>query len=121
MTFNRGEQMSARRVSLVLSMLLGLISMADRAAFAAEQPLKKGERILFLGDSITQAGAAPGGYVTLVKESLAKKHPDLAIEVIGAGISGNRVPDLEPRLDRAAIAKQPTLALIYILISDVSH
>jgi lysophospholipase L1-like esterase len=102
-------------------MLLGLVSMADRAAFAAEQPLKKGERILFLGDSITQAGAAPSGYVTIVKEALAKKHPDLGIEVIGAGISGNRVPDLEDRLDRDVIQKKPTLVVIYIGINDVWH
>ena len=113
--------MSARSISLGISMLLGLSSMADRASLAAEQPLKKGERILFLGDSITQAGAAPGGYVAIVKEALAKKHPDLGIEVIGAGISGNRVPDLEARLERDVIEKKPSLVVIYIGINDVWH
>lgn len=97
------------------------ISMAASTGNAAETALKKGERIVFLGDSITQAGAGPGGYVTLVKEQLAKAHPDLAIEVIGAGISGNRVPDLEARLDRDVIQKKPTLVVIYIGINDVWH
>src|SRR6516225_6673743 len=121
MTFNRGNSMSARSISLGISMLLGLSSMADRASLVAEQPLKKGKRILFLGDSITQAGAAPGGYVAIVKEALAKKHPDLGIEVIGAGISGNRVPDLEARLERDVIEKKPSLVVIYIGINDVWH
>lgn len=34
--------------------------------------LKMGDRIVFLGDSITQAGAGPMGYVTLVRNALEK-------------------------------------------------
>jgi lysophospholipase L1-like esterase len=93
----------------------------QHSAMAADKPLGKGERIVFLGDSITQAGAAPGGYVALVKEAVAKKYPDLETEIVGAGISGNRVPDLETRLDRDVISKKPTLVVIYIGINDVWH
>ena len=39
-------------------------------------------RIIFLGDSITEAGANPGGYVSLVADSLQKISED--IEVQGA-------------------------------------
>jgi lysophospholipase L1-like esterase len=105
----------------ILVLLLMGLTMNDRQAEAAAKPLNKGERIVFLGDSITQAGAGEGGYVTLVKEALAKQHPDLGIEVIGAGISGNRVPDLEARLDRDVLEKKPTLVVIYIGINDVWH
>jgi len=83
--------------------------------------LKKGERIVFLGDSITQAGVGRIGYVTLIKNRLAEKHKDLEIEVIGAGISGNKVPDLQKRLEKDVIAKKPTLVVIYIGINDVWH
>jgi lysophospholipase L1-like esterase len=83
--------------------------------------LKKGERIVFLGDSITAAGVGKTGYVTLIKNKLAEKHPDLGIEVIGAGISGNKVPDLQRRLDKDVLAKKPTLVVIYIGINDVWH
>ncbi|HEY2250710.1 MAG TPA: GDSL-type esterase/lipase family protein [Planctomycetaceae bacterium] len=95
--------------------------MQQTCAVAADKPLGKGERIVFLGDSITQAGAGPGGYVALVKEAIAKKYPDIDIEVIGAGISGNRVPDLEARLDKDVLTKKPTLVIIYIGINDVWH
>ena len=80
----------------------------------------RAERIIFFGDSITELGAGPGGYVTLVKDSLTKSSGG-TIEVIGAGISGNRVPDLLARVDRDVIARKPTLTIIYIGINDVWH
>jgi lysophospholipase L1-like esterase len=80
-----------------------------------------GERIVFLGDSITQGGAGPGGYVTLVREAIAAALPDKGVEVLGAGISGNKGPDLELRLDRDVLAKKPTTVVVYIGINDVWH
>ncbi len=105
---------------------LALLLLAAAAAplFAADAelpPLKKGDRIVFLGDSITQAGVGPKGYVTLVKNQLAEKHKDLEIEVIGAGISGNKVLDLQRRLDKDVLARKPTLVVVYIGINDVWH
>ena len=83
--------------------------------------LKKGDRIVFLGDSITQAGVGEKGYVTLIKNTLAEKHKDLGIEIIGAGISGNKVPDLQKRLQKDVLDKKPTIVVIYIGINDVWH
>src|SRR6266566_3817729 len=95
-------------LAAILFLSMGLLMHSQRA-MAADKPLEKGERIVFLGDSITQAGAGPDGYVSFVKEAVAKKYADLGIEVIGAGISGNRVPDLEARLERDVLSKKPTL------------
>jgi lysophospholipase L1-like esterase len=104
---------------LVAALVLGAPSFASAAD--DPPPLKKGEKIVFLGDSITQAGVTSKGYVTLIKNALAEKHKDLGIEVIGAGISGNKVPDLQKRLERDVLAKKPTLVVIYIGINDVWH
>jgi isoamyl acetate esterase len=98
-----------------------LLAVAGTVAADDAPALKKGDRIVFLGDSITAAGVGPKGYVTLIKKQLAEKHPDLGIEVIGAGISGNKVPDLQKRLDKDVIARKPTLVVIYIGINDVWH
>ena len=76
-------------------------------------------RIVFLGDSITEAGVNPGGYVTLVADSL--RTLDAEIQVFGAGISGNKVPDLLARLDEDVLAHEPTHVVIYIGINDVWH
>jgi lysophospholipase L1-like esterase len=99
------------------------LTVLTAPAFAADPAitLKKGDRIVFLGDSITQAGVGEKGYVTLIKNQLADKHKDLGIEVIGAGISGNKVPDLQKRLQKDVLDKKPTLVVIYIGINDVWH
>ena len=74
---------------------------------------KKGEaQVVFLGDSITEAGAGPDGYVTLAGKSLAERAPGTT--VVGAGISGNRVPDLLARVERIRVSfdKKPGIFLI---------
>jgi lysophospholipase L1-like esterase len=105
--------------------LVTTLFFAVHAAAAADDApkveLKGGERIVFLGDSITQGGVGPNGYVTLVKQTLAKLRIDPGIEVIGAGISGNRVPNLQQRLERDVLSKKPSIVVIYIGINDVWH
>ncbi len=97
------------------AILVGIFSGSwKRTATAAE-------RIIFLGDSITQAGAEPGGYVALYRDAFAARSAEQVPEVIGAGISGNRVPDLQARLDRDVLSRNPTRVVIYIGINDVWH
>jgi lysophospholipase L1-like esterase len=73
-------------------------------------------RIVFFGDSITEEGNAPDGYVDQLRHALAGK-----ASVIGAGISGNKVPDLQARLDRDVLPHTPTIVVVYIGINDVWH
>src|SRR5690606_25226778 len=82
---------SLSRTTLMLRTLLPALLVMVMSTSLFAQPLSKGDRIVFLGDSITQAGAGPRGYVTQVREALEKQ--ELGIEVLGAGISGNKVPD----------------------------
>lgn len=114
-------------IHIRLIRLLGFLPVAMIAigttmhTAAADIQLKQGDRIVFLGDSITQAGARPDGYVTLVRDAINTAHPDLGVEVIGAGISGHKVPDCQERLERDVLDKQPTWVVIYIGINDVWH
>ncbi len=86
-----------------------------------QEMLAANSKVVFLGDSITQAGARPDGYVSLVRRAIEAKYPDKKIEIIGAGISGNKVPDLQKRLERDVLSKKPTTVVIYIGINDVWH
>ena len=54
--------------------------------------IEKNSRVVFFGDSITQQGNKPNGYVSIVRREIAQRHADKNVEVIGAGISGNKVP-----------------------------
>ena len=95
------------------------------ALVAADSPLRNGDRLAFLGDSITQQGAGPGGYVWLIEDALTRRLTGpLAgadVQVIRAGISGHRVPNLQERLERDVLSKKPTVVFIYIGINDVWH
>lgn len=101
-----------------------LVAFAPTLLLAQKQPMMKKEskvksaKIVFLGDSITQAGARPGGYVDLVAKRLKGQ---LGATVVGAGISGNKVPDLQRRLQKDVLDLKPTHVVIYIGINDVWH
>ena len=85
-------------------------------------------RILFQGDSITDAGRdkrdfhdlAPG-YPKYVAEHIRSAYPDADFEFINLGISGNRTSQLFDRLYTDAIAFQPDIISILIGINDVWH
>jgi lysophospholipase L1-like esterase len=111
--------MRPRKLIALLFFLLSLGILP--ACFAPKVSLQTGDHIVFLGDSITQLGDDPGGYVSLVRDTLAVRHPDMNLEVTGAGISGNKVPDLQERLATDVIALKPSVVFIYIGINDVWH
>ncbi|MHB1048767.1 MAG: SGNH/GDSL hydrolase family protein [Bacteroidota bacterium] len=76
-------------------------------------------RIIFFGDSITELGVKPDGYVSIVRDSLRSAGIDA--EIIGAGISGNKVTDLQARMKTDVLEKRPGIVVIYIGINDVWH
>jgi len=87
--------------------------------------LKKDDRILFFGDSLTQLGGqdAPKahvtkGYVKLVQESLDKSHPDLGVKVDWVATGGHVVPQLLARFEKDVLPKKPTIIVIQIGCND---
>ena len=88
---------------------------------SAEENLKKGDRIVFLSDSVTAAGTRPTGYITLAAKQIELAYPDLNVELIGAGIGGHKVPDCQKRLQTDVLDHKPTIVFIYIGINDVWH
>lgn len=92
-----------------------------RAPKATPISLRDGDRVAFFGDSITQAGANGKGYIKLIEADLPTRLPNAKVELIGAGISGHRVPNLLERVERDVLAKKPTIVIVYIGINDVWH
>jgi lysophospholipase L1-like esterase len=79
------------------------------------------KRIVFFGDSITQAGVQPTGYITRISQMLDQKKLSDRYEVVGAGISGNKVYDLYLRLEDDVLAKKPDAVVIWVGVNDVWH
>lgn len=81
----------------------------------------KPTRIVFFGDSITQAGVGPKGYITQMKDLLQARGLGNQYELIGAGIGGNKVYDLYLRMEEDVLAKNPDVVVVYVGINDVWH
>jgi lysophospholipase L1-like esterase len=82
---------------------------------------KKPTRVVFFGDSITQQGAQPGGYIVRMKEALEKTGRGSDFDLIGAGIGGNKVYDLYLRMDDDVLSQKPDVVVIWIGVNDVWH
>lgn len=85
-------------------------------------------KLLFQGDSITDAGRDRGnihdlgkGYPQYAARFLSEQHPDVEFEFIDLGISGNQTKDLVARLDTDFTDIQPDVVSIMIGINDVWH
>jgi lysophospholipase L1-like esterase len=82
--------------------------------------------IEFIGDSITDSGRMEpdfkplgNGYVRDVHLLLQTGYPELQLEIINKGISGNRVTDLKDRWKTDVLEVNPDWLFIYIGINDV--
>jgi len=78
-----------------------------------------GQKIAFLGDSITAAGARSGGYCLLVLDGLQKQ----GIKVTGvlAGISGHKSNQMLARLEKDVLSKKPDWMTLSCGVNDVWH
>ena len=83
-------------------------------------PQKK-TRVLFFGDSITQQGAAAGGFIVKIDSMCTQEKKNDQFEFIGAGVSSNKVYDLYLRMDDDVLAKNPDVVVIFIGVNDVWH
>ena len=88
----------------------------------------KNIRLVFQGDSITDAGRdrrnyhdLGNGYPKYAAECIKNENPDINFEFINFGISGNRTCELFDRLYNDGIAFQPDVISFLIGINDVWH
>src|ERR1700691_2902398 len=88
---------------------------------ATSMLLQKPKRVIFFGDSITQMGVNPGGYIVKMGEMLEQKGLSKEYELIGAGIGGNKVYDLYLRIDDDVLSKKPDIVFIWVGVNDVWH
>ena len=85
-------------------------------------------RILFQGDSITDAGRdrrnyynLGNGYPSIAAPMIRETHPELDIEFINLGISGNRTGQLFDRIKYDAVDLAPDVISILVGINDIWH
>lgn len=95
------------------------IAIATTSLLAFTYQSKK--KVVFFGDSITQAGVNPGGYIRLIDSIMKAEGVAERYETVGAGIGGNKIYDLFLRMDADVLAKKPDVCIVYIGVNDVWH
>lgn len=102
------------KITLIVLFVASMILMAYTRA-------GKKKKIVFFGDSITEQGAKSGGYIGKIDSIIKQENTDRQYELVGAGISGNKVTDLYLRLEEDVLSKAPDVTVIYIGVNDVWH
>ena len=93
-------------------------------------------KIVFFGDSVTEGcfelsfhnveGVTDiirdkkSVYHNILKERIEREHPELAIEYVNAGISGNSTVDALKRIEQDVIAQNPDVAVVCFGLNDVA-
>jgi lysophospholipase L1-like esterase len=98
---------------LLIFIILAFISIS----FMQEKKIK----IVFFGDSITEAGVKPHGFIAIDDSLLNHGVGADQYELFGAGIGGNKVYDLYLRMDDDVLSKSPDMVVIWVGVNDVWH
>src|SRR5436189_5610224 len=116
---------SMKSILLIISLLMSLLDTLRAAEpIAAFTP---GARILFQGDSITDGNrgrdADPNhilghGYVFIIAAKYGAAFPELNLDFINRGISGNTVLDLEKRWQKDTLDLKPDVWSVLIGVND---
>mgnify|MGYP001769673823 CR=1 FL=1 len=88
--------------------------------------IKPNDTIVFIGDSITDAGRFESvykpfgyGYVNFAANWILAKYPDYNINIVNTGISGNTIRDLKSRWKKDCLDYHPDIVSILIGVNDV--
>ncbi len=89
--------------------------------------LKKNDRLVFFGDSITEWGrnredktSLGNGYVAALSQMLTERFPESDFYYFNRGIGGNHIHDLNNRI-RDCLELRPDVVFLLIGINDVWH
>lgn len=100
--------------------LIVLFAVTSASLFAEGVLVKSGEKIAFMGDSITAGGMdSPIGYCRLVISALEVN--GITATPIAAGVSGHKSNQMLERLERDVLSKKPEWMTLSCGVNDVWH
>ena len=111
--FTKNEKYMTNKLILLAVFVASMILMSFN------YPKKK--KVIFFGDSITQAGIKPGGYIKLMDSLLLNEGVGNDYELMGAGVSGDKIYDLYLRIEEDVLKHSPDIVIIYVGVNDVWH
>jgi lysophospholipase L1-like esterase len=97
--------------------IVALSALAVAAADAAPEPFKDGDRVCFIGDSITHGG----NYHSYIVLFYTTRFPERHIATFNCGISGDSAGGAVRRFDWDIAAHEPTVSTIMLGMNDVNR
>jgi isoamyl acetate esterase len=79
---------------------------------------QKSKKVIFLGDSLTEAGAKSNGYIRILEQRL-KVEGHANFNLVGKGVGGNMVRHLLQRFENDVVQERPDVLFILVGINDV--
>lgn len=112
-------QMVIHKISRKIFLLLCLayVSISNLQAQSAIPPFKKGERVVFTGNSITHGGH----YHSFIWLYYMTRFPDKPITIMNAGIGGESAWDMKDRLDDDVFGRRPTYVTLTFGMNDTGY
>lgn len=95
---------------------LGL-SLTALSAQAQVKPFQENDRVIFVGNSITEAGA----YVSYVYLYYMTHFPAKKLVIMNGGIGGDKASDIYRRLDYDILAKKPNVLVLTFGMNDTGY
>lgn len=112
--------MRNRNLWLSLAAMLFVAGVFGKTASAQNEspkPFENGDRICFVGDSITHGGQ----YHNQIAIFYATRYPDRTIAMFNCGISGDSATGALKRLDWDILANTPSVATVMLGMNDVGR
>ncbi|WP_319591025.1 SGNH/GDSL hydrolase family protein [uncultured Draconibacterium sp.] len=100
--------------------ILVLIACAIFGASQAQHnipPFKSGERVVFVGNSITHGGY----YHSFIWLYYMTRFPEMPISIMNAGVGGDTAGDIKERLEDDIFSKNPTYMTMTFGMNDVGY
>jgi lysophospholipase L1-like esterase len=97
--------------------VIGLLFCAALISVGETTGEPSGGPLVCFGDSITQLGDKPDGYITLLRQTLTEQ----GVTVVNAGVGGHKTANLLGRVDRDVLALKPSAVLVFIGANDIWH
>ena len=104
-----------------MGMKLTLITVFIASMFMMSFRGEKKKKVVFFGDSITEAAVQKGGYIDVLQNMITEKGAANNFELNGAGVSGNKIYDLYLRIEKDVLDKKPDVVVIWVGVNDVWH
>lgn len=93
------------------------VCLAGSALAQTVKPFQKGERAVFLGNSITDGGH----YHSYIWLYYMTRFPDMNLRILNGGIGGDTAYDMNKRLDGDIFSMKPTVLMVTFGMNDSGY